>query len=187
MTLLVQFNNITTLETSILNFAAPLWAYFLSDTQWRGIQKTYSVLRKATGCVKKNPAWTTSLFFLVIVHFVYIWSCHVENNNIILETYRYNDLPFCLTLTSISWFTYNNEKQFICPLKSSLYLTADCNNCPKSSNSNIKYPKKKYFNFLFVFVIWCNPIICVSNFLWNGRKSSMRCNISEFLYRTDLL
>ena len=32
-----------------------------------------------------------------------------------LKSYRQDDLPFSLTLTSTILSTYNNEKQFICP------------------------------------------------------------------------
>ena len=38
---------------SLLNYAAPIWTSFLSDTQWRALQTTQNnVLRIATGCVK---------------------------------------------------------------------------------------------------------------------------------------
>ena len=42
--------------------------------------------------------------------------------------------PFNLMLTSILLDTQNNEKQFICPLKFSLQLTASCNKGPNTNN-----------------------------------------------------
>ena len=36
------------------------------------------------------------------------------------KSYRQDDPPFSLTLTSILLGTYNNKKQLICPLKLSL-------------------------------------------------------------------
>ena len=51
--------------------------------------------------------------------------CNMASSNINLTLK--DDPPFSLTLTSILLSTHN-EKQFACPLKSSLKLTASCKN-----------------------------------------------------------
>ena len=41
------------IERSLLNYVAPIWISFLTDTQWRAVQTSQNnALRKATGCVK---------------------------------------------------------------------------------------------------------------------------------------
>ena len=62
-------------------------------------------------------------FEVVILKIMY----NMSNSNINLTL----KLPVSLTLTSILLCTHNNEKQFFNALKSSLKLTASCNNGPE--------------------------------------------------------